>query len=152
MPVREADLSAQVAEKPDFYAPREYGNNEGCAGATFQVGGINGDGIPDIACSGGQFLFGKGDGTFYLSPNYFDLGGNAFVLTDLNGDGRLDIIGANENPATWGFCVAFGNGDGTFTPRTVYPIADKEGAIPSSVISMETVSWMPSALPRKALG
>jgi hypothetical protein len=89
-----------------------------------RVGDINGDGIPDIVCSTGQFLFGRGDGTFSLSTRYEDLYSADFELLDLNGDGNLDILGLDfGNTSSLG--VAFGNGDGTFSTPTSYPIPDQ---------------------------
>ncbi len=119
---------AAVGPQPSFYARREYGNNKGCAGSVFlAVGDINNDGIPDIACSGGQFLFGRGDGAFTLSQDYKYLNGAGFSLVDLNGDGNLDILGLNLGGSAWSFGVSFGNGDGTFSEPTLYPIADQNG-------------------------
>jgi hypothetical protein len=117
---------AAVGPEPSFYARREYGNGGGCAGMIFfAVGDINNDGIPDVACSGGQFMLGKGDGTFTLSPQYADLGGDGLVLLDLNSDGNLDLLGLNLPKGGWGFKVALGNGDGTFDTPTYYPISDE---------------------------
>jgi hypothetical protein len=120
--------AAAVGPEPSFYARRDYGINEGCASTVlFAVGDINNDGIPDIVCSGGQFLLGRGDGTFTLSPEYNDLDGSGLALLDLNGDGNLDIISLNQDAfPQWGFKVAFGNGDATFGTATFYPIADVE--------------------------
>ena len=113
---------------PRFYARRDYGNGGGCAGQiTFAVGDINNDGIPDIVCSGGQFMFGRGNGTFTLSPEYEALSGAALTLVDLNGDGNLDIVSLDQNlHPQWGFKVALGVGDGTFGTPTFYPISDVE--------------------------
>ncbi len=117
---------ASTAAEPSFYSRREYGDNQGCASTVdFAVGDINNDGIPDIVCSGGQFLFGKGDGTFALSAEYNNLGGRGLALADINGDGNLDLINMN-NATSWGFKVAFGNGDGTFGIPSFYNISDEE--------------------------
>jgi hypothetical protein len=91
------------------------------------VGDINGDGIPDIVTansvgygSGGtvSVLLGKGDGTFGPRTDY-DVGDGALIpaLADLNGDGRLDIVTANDYGR--GMTVLLNNGDGTFA-RTDY--------------------------------
>jgi hypothetical protein len=89
----------------------------------FAIGDINNDGIPDIVCSGGQFLLGRGDGTFNLSPEYNDLDGLGLALVDLNADGNLDLIILNAG-GTAGFNVAFGNGDGTFSTPSLFAVAD----------------------------
>jgi hypothetical protein len=116
---------AAVGPEPRFYARRDYSHNPGCAGTVYlAVGDINNDGIPDIFCSSGQFMFGRGDGTFTLSPLYSDLNGADPVLLDLNADGNLDLLFLNKVGA-WGFSVAFGNGDGTFGTPTFYPISDE---------------------------
>jgi hypothetical protein len=111
------------------------------------VGDVNGDGKPDLilystAPYGDTYadavisvLLGNGDGTFQ-SAVFYDAGGVAYdsrlsgmlgaqavVVTDLNGDGKLDIAVANygngdiydENVG-----VLMGNGDGTFQSAVGY--------------------------------
>ncbi len=147
-----ASAASAVAGPPEFYARREYGNNKGCESGPFAVGDINDDGIPDIVCAGGQFLFGKGDGTFYLSPDYPTLSGRDVTLLDLNGDGVLDMISLN-NLKNWGFKIAFGNGNGTFGVPTFYEIPDIESShlvvgdfngdgIPDSVTVADQGVWL----------
>jgi hypothetical protein len=117
---------AATPPEPNFYARREYGENQGCAGQTqFAIGDVNGDGIPDIFCTDGQFLFGKGNGTFVLGPENSALSSPEAALVDLNGDGNLDLLGLNMVPSGWGFHTQFGNGKGGFGPTTFYPIADE---------------------------
>jgi len=112
------------------------GGYYGLAGA---VGDLNGDGNADIvianhyATPDGQdnqndgdvrVLLGNGDGTFqgpatYLTAKYpLDV-----ALADMNGDGKLDIVTANDL-STSAFCVLLNDGDGTFpTPadRSLVP-------------------------------
>lgn len=82
------------------------------------LGDVNGDGIQD-ALSVGQFgsmqlFLGKGDGTFSAPSVAGQLGqGTAIELSDVNGDGHLDIIGTSRpnNEVR----VFLGAGDGTFS-------------------------------------
>jgi hypothetical protein len=118
------------------------GNTNGIAGAglaTLAVADVNNDGHPDAVAFNGSsatvlVLLGNGDGTLQspvsYNPPYGDnpgggsgnMGGgglDATILTDINGDGKLDIV-------LLSFCVAdddcssglvgflLGNGDGTF--------------------------------------
>ncbi|MBA3912750.1 MAG: VCBS repeat-containing protein [Acidobacteriales bacterium] len=81
---------------------------------------FNGDGNLDIAIpnypdSGNDnyvaVFLGNGDGSFKVSVNY-SLGAAPYDIAvgDLNGDGKLDIVTANQVS----YDVLLGNGDGTF--------------------------------------
>ena len=83
-------------------------------------------------------LLGNGDGTFRPVVTY-DSGGSTAVsaaVTDVNGDGKLDLLVANEC-GTSSTCqngsvgVLEGNGDGTFQAATVLNV---EGAIESLAV------------------
>jgi hypothetical protein len=102
------------------------------------VGDVNTDGNPDLIFlteglvdpDGGTFnpglagalpLLGHGDGTYTngteFAPGFFSAGG---LLTDLNGDGKLDLllsefISYDFSDDLAGGVAALGNGDGTFT-------------------------------------
>ena len=103
------------------------------------VGDFNGDGVPDLAVLDFDpyphgtvtVLLGNGDGTFRQSAQ-FEAGGIAASIAagDFNGDGREDLVVANQLSSTAGDLVFFsGNGDGTFQgPRTL-----DLGAIPTFV-------------------
>jgi hypothetical protein len=94
------------------------------------VGDLTGDGRPDLVVEsvdevGGTITvsFGNGDGTFDTMPPFvleglFSVPESAtpMALTDINGDGKLDLAIAAQNSA--GFYLYMGNGNGTFTDTT----------------------------------
>jgi hypothetical protein len=106
------------------------------------VADVNGDGEPDLLvtnqcstfpCSGDStvgVLLGNGDGTFQTAATY-DSGGFAAVsvaVGDVNGDGKPDLIVANECVSSsncangGGVSVLLGNGDGTFQTALTYEL------------------------------
>ena len=112
------------------------------------IGDINGDGHPDLAvsnqcnnsnqCSVGDVnvFLGNGDGTFQAAIDYASGGeyASAVALADINGDGKLDLLTANQvdNNGNWmdGSVagVLLGNGDGTFQPAASYSSGNVEGS------------------------
>ncbi len=117
---------------------------------------LNGDGKLDlvrVTISQETFLIsisvllGNGDGTFQ-PPNWFglvtagpDITFSAPLLTDLNGDGKLDVVlshsavglSANGSNGLW---VLLGNGDGTFQLPTIVPYPAGAG-IPMQVAAAD---------------
>ena len=103
------------------------------------VADVNGDGNPDLVvpnpcassteCTNGtvSVLLGNGDGTFqaavsYSSGGFYPL---SVAATDVNGDGKPDLVVANEcassTDCTNGtVSVLLGNGDGTFQAAVSY--------------------------------
>ena len=55
----------------------------------------------------------------------YPLLGNTHIGADLNGDGRVDLAGAGGNAVS----VMLGNGDGTFRPKTDFPIGMQTQAV-----------------------
>ena len=65
-------------------------------------------------------LLGKGDGTFAAKTDYpVGDGAYALALGDVDGDGDLDIVTANDQAGT--VSVLLGKGDGTFAAKADYP-------------------------------
>jgi hypothetical protein len=90
------------------------------------AGDFNGDGHLDLALANGNgvidlagypgavsVLLGNGGGTFQPARQYA-VGPSplSMVADDFNGDGRMDLVAANQN--TNNLSVFLGNGDGTF--------------------------------------
>jgi len=67
---------------------------------------------------------------FAKAVSYYSGGGMtmAVAITDFNGDGKLDIVTANQTGNNVG--VLLGNGDGTFRPTVTY---SSGGSGPTSV-------------------
>ena len=100
---------------------------------------VNGDGKPDLVMAnsgangiGGNtvgVLLGNGDGTFQPAVTYAWGGQSAFsvasvAVADVNGDGKPDLLVANQGPGNGGWngsvAVLLGNGDGTFQTSVTY--------------------------------
>ncbi|MFI5454073.1 MAG: FG-GAP-like repeat-containing protein [Isosphaerales bacterium] len=98
------------------------------SGTTIYAGDSNGDGELDLILWGGSgytiyggdafiwLLAGNGDGTFQTPRSIGQIASSPRVLGvltgDFNGDGKLDLIEAVDQPNSLG--VLLGNGDGTF--------------------------------------
>jgi Bacterial Ig-like domain (group 3)/FG-GAP-like repeat len=113
-----------------FQPPVIYGSG-GRVPESVVVADVNGDGKPDLVaadacgsttCASGVVgvLLGNGDGTFQAAVSYESGGIEAVsvAVADVNVDGRLDIVVANESNNTLG--VLLGNGDGTFQAAVAY--------------------------------
>jgi hypothetical protein len=144
----------------NFANPVVYPTN-GWSPASVAIADVNGDGKPDlvvtnscvntglcesyelvscVGCDGTVAVFlGVGDGTFQPAVTY-DSGGygpSQVVVVDVNGDGKPDIVVANQcvpptapstepcsgnNPLPGSFGVLLGNGDGTFRSPVAYTV------------------------------
>ena len=98
---------------------------------------VNGDGHPDVLM-GNVVLYGKGDGTFnspsilpILATGFQNNGSVESYATDVNGDGKLDIVAVNTPPnpgagsgtVQYAFTVFRNDGAGTFTFLGSFPLA-----------------------------
>ena len=136
-----------------FQAARSYASG-GYTAVSVIAGDFDGDGETDLAvanqcqgsssCNNGSVgvLLGKGDGTFQPAKNYASGGNNTVALAarDLNGDGRTDLLLANQcqiagNCSDGSVSVLMGNGDGTFQPPQNYV---SDGVFAQSI---ETGDW-----------
>lgn len=96
-------------------------------------GDFNNDGKPDLiqCCNSTGLVFraGNGDGSFQppVTAVAAAKGAVQLIAADVNGDGKLDLVGlagygnyGGAPPATNGVEVWLGNGNGTFQPGQIY--------------------------------
>jgi hypothetical protein len=95
------------------------------------VGDFTGDGIPDLAVSGGavEIFTGLGDGTFEEPIVHFANGyeHTGVAVADFNADGKLDAVTSDADTGT--VSELLGNGDGTLTYAGAYAV----GLFPSAI-------------------
>src|SRR5262245_38415350 len=89
------------------------------------MGDLNHDGIADLVTTRRQglaVLLGDGGGA-YQDPVEYAAGVEPIsaVLTDLNGDGRLDLASGSDDPSVQAISIRLGVGDGTFGPSINVP-------------------------------
>lgn len=146
-------LAQQPTGKTNRYAASVQDSSPFLPAVVYQSGGyesnavaiadVNGDGKPDLVvadssicdgdCGDGVvgILLGNGDGTFQPAVVYDGGPGYAVgvAVADVNGDGKLDLVVANQAVA-----VLLGNGDGTFQPGVAYGLAGDAPVEPNSVV------------------
>src|SRR5678815_4658186 len=85
-------------------------------------------------CIRDRFVFGIGCAMTFsevsaqvatFTTQQYPLLGNTHIAADLNADGRVDLAGAGANAVS----VMLGNGDGTFRPKTDFPIGFQTQAV-----------------------
>ena len=129
-----------------FQAAVPYNLSGGGFGSTsVAVADVNGDGNPDLVvaagCTGGGcvgVLLGNGDGTFQteLTPNPSGgIAALALAVADVNGDGKPDVVVANQctdiSCTSSSVGVLKGDGTGTFQAVVNY---DSGGLFPDAVV------------------
>ena len=91
------------------------------------LGDVNGDNIPDLVVANTavtptgtvSILLGNGNGTFQTQVTYSTgREPRGVALSDLNGDGKPDILVANQKDKTVG--VLLGNGNGSFAAQQTH--------------------------------
>jgi hypothetical protein len=123
---------------PSFLTPASY--PVGSYPDAVAVGDFAGTGITDLVVANHgiipstvSVLLGKGDGTFGPAQNYAVGGAPVSVAVgDLNGDGKIDIITANDNGTV---SVLLGKGDGTFQSDLNFALPT-EGGLTQTPLSL----------------
>jgi hypothetical protein len=120
-------------------------NTNGASSFAIAVGDFNGDGAQDFALWGVtgsgavvQVYLGNGSGGFAYSGTYAAPGSGTSVPTaaslavaDVNGDGKLDIVGVTPYSGVY---VFHGNGDGTFGTAMNYN--DAQTGAPGAAVAV----------------
>lgn len=97
---------------------------------SISAGDVDGDGLADLLLAGLQLAHNQGQGSFGEPTQPLPLlpapdWPAQVLLHDLNGDGKLDLIGAGGRFVE----IALGHGDATFDTPTLYTTPSKDQAL-----------------------
>jgi hypothetical protein len=130
------DLAGNAVQGAAFAAPISFETPQGPLSVA--IGDVNDDGKADLVITRLQqssfpnqsVALGNGDGTFQ-PLTHFGTGIvlNPILLSDLNGDAKLDFIGAGIGAGSGVAAVRLGNGNGTFQAETDYAAGGGEPSI-----------------------
>jgi hypothetical protein len=121
--------NGQFTSPVQYYPPRPFFPH------AIVAADLNGDHIPDLAISNAgnvSIMINDGTGNFADVVSY-PIGGTpvapwesnwalSMCGVDLNGDGAIDLVAANE--VSQDVSVVMNHGDGTFAPAVNYPVGD----------------------------
>ncbi len=123
----EGCISVLLGNGDGSLKPAQIYDAGGWNAAVVKLTDLNGDGKLDaVVTNNGNVesitgvLLGKGDGTFQAVVPY-DSGGAGsedFVITDMNADGKLDLV--IDNRFSGSVSILLGKGDGTFLPAVAF--------------------------------
>ncbi|MFZ3340204.1 MAG: FG-GAP-like repeat-containing protein [Terriglobales bacterium] len=139
-----------------LFFPAQIYNSGGYEANSVAIADLNGDGKLDLVvansaacaqnCGTGNgvvgVLIGNGDGTFQSVVGY-DTGGVGAIsvaVADVNGDGKPDLIVANQGLGTGTAAVLLGNGDGTFQTAVLYSLIGPPPLVEADGIAMADVN------------
>ena len=120
---------------PTFQTQVPFSTGSNSSPRSVALGDVNGDGKLDIITANNNdntvsVLLGNGNGIFQTQVP-FSTGSNssprAVTLGDVNGDGNLDIITANDSNAS--ASVLLGNGNGTFKGQQTLAVGSNPRAV-----------------------
>ncbi len=97
----------------------------------FQGNGNLGLAVANLGDGMVAVLLGNGNGTFQAQTSYSSGGANLSYIaaSDVNGDGKVDLLVANFNTSVGSVGVLYGNGDGTFGAATTYTVGNSPASI-----------------------